>query len=216
MDAKTEVGVKKASETVLGEFELDSLKEMANIGTGNASIALSSLLNTKVKIDVPTTEVVSVHDVKNYFTRTDELAVGIYSNIKEGMTGNLVLLFPLPSALVLLDQLGRENAKKNTLSKQDLDILKKLGSVLYSIYLTSIAKFLSLKIIFQPPNIVSTLESSIIDFVLVDIDQEEKCILIRIGFQMEGTGVTGNFILLFTLSSLTPMINRLKQEMEAG
>ena len=44
-------------------LQLDAIKEVGNIGTGNAATALSGLLNRKIQMTVPKTELVSIYDL---------------------------------------------------------------------------------------------------------------------------------------------------------
>ncbi|MFH0874670.1 MAG: chemotaxis protein CheC [archaeon] len=194
-------------------LELDTLRELANIGTGNASIALSSLLNTRVNISIPTTALVNIKEVAGYIKSSNEMTIGLYSSITQGISGNLIAMFPVDSGIILANSLAfNESSGADVLSKKHAEILKKLGSVLYAIYLSSIAGFLRSNITFQPPNIISTMGSSIIDFILVDIDQNEKCLLINLGFDAMNKAIKGDFILIFTVSSLMPMLEKLRKE----
>jgi len=201
--------------TDLSDFELDALKETANIGTGHASIALSALMNRKVNINIPQTNVVSVHEVYSQIARANETLVGIYSKVKEGMSGNVVMLLPIDCAFKLINHLNPAEGglQKESLKDKDIIILKKLGSVLYSAYLSALANFFEQNIRFQTPSVVSTFGDSIIDFILVQIGEKEKVLLITINFDVEGTDIDGNFILLFTLNSLSPLLQRLKTKM---
>ena len=73
-------------------------------------------------------------------------------------------------------------------------------------------EFFEQKIIFQSPNIVSTLGDSIIDFILLKIGKKENILLVKIGFEVENTSVKGDFMLVFTMSSLSPLLKKLKQK----
>jgi chemotaxis protein CheC len=199
----------------LSDFEIDALKETANIGTGHASIALSALMNKKVNINIPTTDVVNMHEVYSKVAQEKETVVGIYSKVKEGMNGNIIMLLPLGCAMKLVREINSDNTEeiKDSLKEKDVTVLKKLGSVLYSAYLSALANFFEQNIIFQTPSIVSTFGDSIIDFILLQVGEQEKVLLITINFTVEDTDINGNFLLLFTISSLFPLLGKLKKKM---
>ncbi|MBN1793042.1 chemotaxis protein CheC [Candidatus Woesearchaeota archaeon] len=207
--------VTKAEEAI-SSFELDALKETANIGTGHATIALSALMNRKVNITIPNTTLVSVHEVGGKITSANEAVVGIYSKMRQGIAGNIVIILPTSCAYRLIDFINKKaegEQKKDILNKEDIATLKKLGSLLYSAYLTALANFFEQNIVFQKPNIVSTFGDSIVDFILVQIGEQEKVLLISINFDVEGTDIKGDFVLLFTLTSLSPLLENLKKKM---
>ncbi|MBN2053016.1 chemotaxis protein CheC [Candidatus Woesearchaeota archaeon] len=199
----------------LSSFEIDALKETANIGTGNASIALSALLNQKVLLTLPETNIINAEEVSKKISGQNQSLVGIYTKAKEGLDGNILLLFPITDALNLIENVrkGGSTEKKDSLSGEDLIIMKKLGAVLCSAYLTSLAKFFEQRIIFQQPNVISVLGDSIADFMISQIGDKEKVLLITVGFNTESKKVNGDFVLLFTLSSLNPLLQKLKQKM---
>lgn len=201
----------------LSDFELDALKETANIGTGHASMALSSLLGQKVNIDLPKTIVVPVRDAGEYISSAEESIVGIYSRLSKGIEGNILFVIPVSVALKLLATLDKAATDgRAKLSKADLEILKKLGSVICSAYLSGVAQFFEERIEFRAPNVVSAIGRSIADFAMVEIEDDEKVLLISVGFNTEDTEVQGAFTLLFTTTSLSPLLEKLKQKMGMG
>ncbi len=44
-------------------FQLDAIREVGNIGAGNAATALSKLLDRAVDMDVPRAELVSIYEI---------------------------------------------------------------------------------------------------------------------------------------------------------
>jgi len=51
----------------LNSIQLDAIKEIGNIGTGNAATALSKLLGKVVEMDVPKVELVSIYELSEYY-----------------------------------------------------------------------------------------------------------------------------------------------------
>jgi len=51
----------------LNTIQLDAIKEIGNIGTGNAATALSKLLSKVVEMDVPKVELVSIYELSEYY-----------------------------------------------------------------------------------------------------------------------------------------------------
>lgn len=211
---------KKAEEKVIANsmeitaIELDALKETANIGTGNASMALSSIFKKKVNISLPFIELTNINDISKVISGPDEMIVGIYSKIIEGMSGNIMMIMPIASAIDITNTFLSENKTSNDgLSDKEKQLLQRVGTAIYSSYLTSIAKFFEKKITFEPPNVISTFGSSINDFLLLQMNSSEKLLVIKLGFDIEGSTIKGDFILLFSSESLTPLLINIRQKM---
>ena len=49
------------------EKQLDAIREVGNIGTGNAATALSGLLSRLIHMDVPKTELVSIYEIGEHY-----------------------------------------------------------------------------------------------------------------------------------------------------
>ena len=58
-------------------LQLDAIREVGNIGTGNAATALSKLLGRMIDMDVPKAELVSIYELaEHYAERSEERRVG--------------------------------------------------------------------------------------------------------------------------------------------
>jgi len=193
----------------LSQMDLDALKEVANIGTGQASMALSALFNQRVDIGLPRTSVVKLADIGKGLN-SSETMIGIYSNMKEGLSGNILLLVPLASALNLMNKLYSKSSTR--LEGDDVLVLSKIGSILNSCYFTGVAQLLEQRIVFHPPNVISIFGNSIADFLAVSLSEDSKVLLVDIDFEIKEYSVHGGFILILTLESIYPLITRLQQK----
>ncbi|TET22186.1 MAG: hypothetical protein E3J78_03315, partial [Candidatus Cloacimonadota bacterium] len=63
--------------TQLNERQLDSIKEISNIGSGHAATALSQLTKKKVMVSVPEVKVLKVEQLPSLFPEAEEIVVGI-------------------------------------------------------------------------------------------------------------------------------------------
>lgn len=197
----------------ISAIELDALKETANIGTGHASMALSSIFKKKVNISLPVLELTNAESISSKISTPDEMIVGIYSKILEGMEGNIITILPIDSALDITNTFLMEDKKADEgLSEQDKKLLQRVGTAIYASYLTSLAKFFEKKITFEPPNVISTFGSSIQDFLILNMGNTDKLLLIKLGFNIEQTTIKGDFLLLFSSDSLTPLLASIRKK----
>ncbi|MFH2020291.1 MAG: chemotaxis protein CheC [archaeon] len=193
-------------------FEADALKEVANIGSGNASMALSAIFGKKVNISVPEMQIVQSSKMAKSMSN-DNIVIGICSRLKEGIDGNVFIFFPSTSAIKFVSILKKEPSEgKEVMTQEDEALLKKITSVIYSAYITSIAKFFEQRIVFSEPELISNAGSSIIDSILVRIDKKENLVVIKVDFEIDAEMINGDFTLALTVSSLAPLLGKLKQK----
>ena len=85
----------------LTPLHLDVLKEIGNIGSGNASAALSNMINKNVEVEMPQVKIVGFQEAMEGTGGTEQIVAGVLSRMSGGMDGMILLLMdkPLPSCL---------------------------------------------------------------------------------------------------------------------
>jgi chemotaxis protein CheC len=199
---------------MVSAIELDALKEVANIGSGNASIALSSIFNKRVNISTPIVQIVQLDNIPKDFKNENGIVVGVYSRLLEGMEGNVVIFFPTSAALKFVSVLkGHELGNKEVLNKDEEDLLRKVSSVIYTAYISGLATFFEQKIIFSDPDLISSYSNTFLDSILSRLDQKENILIININFVIEDTEINGDFTLVLTMNSLAPLLTKINKKM---
>ena len=66
---------------------LDALKEIGNIGAGNATTAISNMLNLKVNMEVPKVEFLTFQELPTATSAEEETVVGIYLEVESDIGG---------------------------------------------------------------------------------------------------------------------------------
>lgn len=66
----------------LEDFKLDVLKEVGNIGSGNAATALSRLLNKPVDMGVPKVQMLPFEEIADKVGGNEQLVVAIFLESK--------------------------------------------------------------------------------------------------------------------------------------
>ena len=96
----------------LNSLELDTLREISSIGTGNAATALSDLLNREVRITLPEVRIMGYNEAIEWIGGAEAVTAGVLMGMGGQMSGvmlsvqklefiNLVLDRPLPAVIIL-------------------------------------------------------------------------------------------------------------------
>ena len=84
--------MEKIDFTKLSDFQIDVLKELGNIGAGNAATALSKLLKKKISMYVPNVRIMEFKDVSNMLENAEKPVIGILIQITGDLPGYILIL----------------------------------------------------------------------------------------------------------------------------
>ena len=95
-----DLSLEKVSETYL-----DVLKEIGNIGAGNAMTALSQMLNCKVDMKVPQVKLLDFNEVGALMGGEEQVMIGVFLGVEGDITGSMMFLVEQNSAKHLLHKI---------------------------------------------------------------------------------------------------------------
>lgn len=105
----------------LDEISRDILKEIGNVGTGNAVTSLSQMMEQPIELDMPSLKVVKYYKMHELLEQPEELQTGILIEVTGQLKG--IFLFMLSEAFtktVINTILGEE--ERNLTSLDDMDV----------------------------------------------------------------------------------------------
>ena len=89
----------------VNELYVDVLREIGNIGSGNATTAIASMLDLRLNMNVPKVELLSFQEFGSAISAEDETIVGIYLGLEQDIEGSMMFLMKLDSAHYLVNKL---------------------------------------------------------------------------------------------------------------
>src|SRR5690625_2508843 len=92
-------------EKKLSNIEKDVLREIGNIGAGNAATSLSSLINKQVRMEVPSVKLVTINEMMEVIGGPERLIAAILFRIEGEVTGTVYFVLPLEEAEDLIQQI---------------------------------------------------------------------------------------------------------------
>lgn len=186
----------------LSSLQKDVLKEIGNIGAGNATTSLSALINKKIQMEVPSVKVVSFDEMMELIGGSDEIVAALYFRITGETPGAVYFILTIEEAEALVKQLSPE-IEIDLLSESDsneyaLSALREIGNIVTGSYLSALSDFMSLKMSYSVPYLSVDLVGAIITVGLVEISQEtDNVIVINTNINDdEDNQIQGQFILL--------------------
>ncbi|AOR22892.1 chemotaxis protein CheC [Clostridium taeniosporum] len=159
--------------TNFSSMQLDALKEVSNIGAGNAATALSVMISEKIDMTVPAVNIVKLEDIIEL--NSEEEVAGIIIRVLGDISGNILLIFNSDRAKKMIKRLaGYEEEITSELGKS---ILCEITNIITGSYMNAIAEFTNLKIIPSVPAVAYDMISAILTTTFIESCQYEENIL---------------------------------------
>ncbi|MGL4773752.1 MAG: chemotaxis protein CheC [Clostridium sp.] len=153
--------------------QLDALKEVSNIGAGNAATALASMLNKKVDMTVPAVNVIKLEQLYNLSNENE--AVAIIIRVLGDAPGNILILFEEDSAKDVIKSLT--GMDEGPLSQMGSSVLCEIGNIISASYMNAIAQFTRLNMYPSVPGFSYDMVGAILSTAFVEVGQFDEYIL---------------------------------------
>jgi len=179
----------------MNDAKLDFLKELANIGTGHATTALSQMLSGRLfQLVVPDAQMLPFSEAAEYVGGAEQVVVGIFVVVSGDVKGHMAFLLPLDSALVLLRLLiGDNSGEMNELARS---ALQEIGNIMITSYLNALSKMTNLLMAPSVPGVAIDMAGAVWQSVLAGAQVTNEVTVIRTEFFADGESIEGNIIFL--------------------
>lgn len=180
----------------------DVLKEIGNIGAGNATTALSQLLNEKVDMKVPQVKVLDFDEVGASIGGEELVMAGIYLMVEGDITGSIMFLCEERAAHSLVARLmGMEDDGSGQFDEIQLSALKEIGNIITGAYLNALSMLTNMKIYPSVPDVSIDMAGAILSVPAIEFGAVgDKILLIQTQFT-DDVAIDGYFILVPDLES---------------
>lgn len=181
----------------INNFMIDILKELGNIGAGNAATALSSMISKKVNMNVPNVRILEFDEVSTILGGEENLIVGIYFELKEDIIGNIMFALDIDSSINLSNLLYNRKKEGKTLDDMDISALSEVGNILASSYANSLSSLTGLKIYISVPSISVDMAGAILSVPAIQFGvTSDYALMIETIFEEGDNLVEGNLFFL--------------------
>lgn len=181
----------------LNSLQIDVLREIGNIGAGNAATALSKMISKRIDMDVPKVNILEFKNVAELVGGPEVEVVGIYFKVTGDITGSIMFLLDKISAKLLTNLLMGRSEAGSEMDEMDISALQEVGNILAGSYLSSLSSLTNLKLVVSVPSLAMDMAGAILSVPVILFGQVgDKVMLIETDFN-EGTNhVKGNFFLI--------------------
>lgn len=194
----------------MSEQYFDVLKELGNIGAGNATTALAQMLQCKVDMKVPQVRLLDFNEVGAMIGGEETIMAGIYLLVEGDITGSIMFLLEKNSARHLVMHLmGGMMPEGDEFGEMEISALKEIGNIITGAYLNSLSMITNLKIFPSVPDMKIDMAGAILSVPAIEFGAlGDKILLIQTQFTDE-IDLDGYFILVPDLESYAKILGAL-------
>ncbi|WMJ78620.1 MULTISPECIES: chemotaxis protein CheC [unclassified Sedimentibacter] len=194
----------------LNDMHIDVLKEIGNIGAGNAATSLSSMLSKRIDMNVPEVSLLNYNDVIDSIGGAENVVVGILVSFGGDIDG--VILFLLKKEfvhLIINSLLGTELHNFEEISDMEMSALSEIGNIMVSSYVSSISSLTNMKIDITVPSLNIDMSGALLDAVTAEFSEAaDKVIFIKEKYFCQDETVYSHMLLLPSITSLQILLKK--------
>lgn len=197
----------------MDNMQFDVLREIGNIGAGNATTALSQMLSAKVDMKVPKIDLLEFKELGELIGGAENIVVGILLTLHDDIDGMMMFLLEKAAAKNMVRLLlgGYEGSDEGEdFSEMELSAMQEIGNIIAGAYLSSLSTLTNMTITSSVPYMAIDMAGAILSVPAIEFGKiSDKALLIETEFGDIGEQVNGYFILIPTLESYSRILTSL-------
>jgi len=187
------------------DLQLDALRELANVGSGTASTALSAMLGRSVDITVPNAFVLPMAEAVDSIGNPEDDVTGIVLGVFGDMEATVLLLVNPNHAALLCGMLGVPAD-----SEFGESALMEIGNIVGSSYINALAMMTGMEIEPTPPGLATDMLAAIVQSVLAQrATGGDVALLLDSDMVVEGEDCSVSFLLVPDQGGVEQLLARL-------
>ena len=198
----------------LNTIQFDVLKEIGNIGAGNATTALSRMINAKIDMSVPKVKLLGFSELAQVIGTEGTVMAGILLMLEGDINGMMMFLLEIDSARALVDSLlgkSSDYSKKGNVEFDEMEFsaMREIGNIITGSYLSALSDLTKLTIVSSVPSLQVDLAEAILSIPAIEFSKiGDKVLLIQTQFDNESQ-INGFFVLVPELDSYDKILSSL-------
>lgn len=195
----------------LNGLELDALREVGSIGTGNAATALSGLLGCQVRITVPEVRIMGYNEAIDWIGGPESITAGVLVRLSGQVNGIMLCVQQLEFVNLVLERtVGRRVDDYTQLDDLNRSALVEIGNIMISTFINALSGLTSLTMDLTVPAFAVDMQGAILTVPMAEYGGQTDYILtISADFVCEKNVVPCRILLSPDIRSLNFLLQKL-------
>lgn len=193
---------------LITELQLDTLKEIINIGVGKSASSLNRILHKRVSLEVPHIEIIHYNEVQHKIAYHKEPMLSIVKMEFNGeLKGLSELVFPNEGAIEIVKIISNEANLENGLNDQlKTNSLSEIGNMILNALIGTIGNILKTRIRYNIPKYFECKPEDIVENVN---PKNSQVIYAETVFRIVNENISGSFIIFLEVDSYDRLLQML-------
>ena len=192
--------------------QLDALREVGNIGSGNAATALAQFLNRKIDMTVPNAAIMDLDDIPNLVGGPKQTILGVFLRIMGEISGRFLLFIPENTSIKMLRYLIPECKIESLTNIDEIEssCLREIANILAGAFLNALSVLTKTTMLNSLPYLSFDYSGAIIDNVVADMTAvSDKVLMMETSLIEEKENLLLHIFILPAPNSLELLLDRI-------
>ena len=197
--------------TDLNEIQLDVMKELGNVGAGNAATALADMLMTPIEISVPVVSILDYETAMEKMGGPEVMIVGMLISFEGDIQGMIMFLLEKDFAHMTLNALlGQGISSFQEIDETGHSALEEVGNIMAASYINAIASMTNMRIELSVPSMTIDMLGAILSVPAIHYaNMSDKVIWIENDMKGAQATASNHILMLPDVDSLEKIMNAL-------
>ncbi|MDE7281626.1 MAG: chemotaxis protein CheC [Ruminiclostridium sp.] len=196
----------------LNPIHLDVLTEVGNIGSGNASAALSNLINKNVEVEMPHVKIVSFQEAMDQLPGgAEQVVAGTMTRMSGGMEGMILLLMDRDFVNTVIESFfGHDVNNLLELSEDENSALTEVGNIMSGAYVSAVGQLSGLEVKLESPGFHIDMMGALMSVPVIEFGEVgDEILYIDKTLSIDGKRMNTKLFLIPTIESLQKLMREL-------
>lgn len=198
----------------LNSEELDALREIGSIGTGNAATALSDLIGREIRIELPEVRIMGYNEAIEWIGGAEAITAGVLVRLTGQMNGIALSVQPLEFANIVLEAFLQETVEDYpALQEMERSALIEVGNIMISTFINALSDLAGITVELTVPAFTIDMQGAILTVPMAEYGgQSDYIMTIGGNFICDGKAVPCRLLLSPDIRSLNYLLRKLGVE----
>jgi len=195
----------------LTSLEIDTLREIGSIGSGNAATALSQMMNRPIRITLPEVRIMEYNEAIAWLGGPEEVTAGVLVKMSGDVGGIMLSVQKLELVNVVLEtMLGTRIDSYDNLTELERSAMVEIGNILISTFINAISGLADVNIKLTVPAFAVDMQGAILTVPMAEYGGMSNYLMaIGSNFICDGKEVPCHLLLSPDLRSLDFLLRKL-------
>lgn len=195
----------------LNDMEIDTLREIGSIGTGNAATSLSQMLGCEVRITLPEVRIMGYNEAIDWIGGPEAITAGVLVGISGELNGIMLSVQPLEFVnLIMNHMLDKQLTSYEEMEDLERSALIEIGNIMISTFINALSGLANISVEMSVPSMTVDMQGAILTVPMAEYGgQTDYLMTIGSNFMINNHKVPCRLLLSPDVRSLNYLLRKL-------